>query len=101
MRATACSTRTRSSTCCNWPATTTCMADRAAPVAALALNAFVWGLSWWPFRALQAHGVHALWSTAVIYLVAFAGFVVVRPHALPELLRTPGLWLLAAAAGLT
>jgi len=77
------------------------MGERGAPVLALVVNAFVWGLSWWPFRALQAHGVHALWSTAVIYLVAFAGFVVVRPAALPELLRTPGLWLLAVAAGLT
>lgn len=77
------------------------MADRAAPVLALLVNAAVWGLSWWPFRALQEHGVHALWSTALIYLAAFAGFAVVRPAAVPELLRTPGLWLLAGAAGLT
>jgi len=80
------------------------MADnggRLAPVAALVVNAFVWGCSWWPFRALQDEGVHALWSTALIYLVAFAGFVVLRPTALPELLRTPGLWLLAIAAGMT
>ncbi|GAB3657765.1 DMT family transporter [Ramlibacter alkalitolerans] len=76
-------------------------APKAAAVAALMANAFVWGVSWWPFRALQDHGVHALWSTAVIYLVAFAGFAVLRPAAVPELLRTPGLWLLAAAAGLT
>jgi drug/metabolite transporter (DMT)-like permease len=74
---------------------------RAAPVLALVLNAFVWGLAWWPFRALQDFGVHALWSTALIYLVAFTGFVVLRPAALPELLRTPGLWLLAVAAGMT
>jgi len=80
------------------------MADargRLAPVAALVVNAFVWGCSWWPFRALQEQGMHALWSTALIYLVAFAGFVALRPAALPELLRTPGLWLLAAAAGMT
>jgi drug/metabolite transporter (DMT)-like permease len=74
---------------------------RLAPVAALALNAFVWGLSWWPFRALQAQGLHALWSTALIYGLSFAVFFVLRPAALPELLRTPGLWLLAAAAGMT
>jgi drug/metabolite transporter (DMT)-like permease len=73
----------------------------AAPVAALVMNAAIWGLSWWPFRSLQAHGVHALWSTALVYLVAFAGFVILRPAALPELLRTPGLWLLALAAGMT
>lgn len=74
---------------------------RAGAVAALVVNAGVWGLSWWPFRALQEHGVHALWSTALIYLVAFACFVLVQPRALRELLRTPGLWLLAAAAGMT
>jgi len=74
---------------------------RLAPVLALVVNAFVWGVSWWPFRALQDEGVHPLWSTALIYLVAFVGFVFLRRSALPELLRTPALWLLALAAGLT
>lgn len=74
---------------------------RLAPVAALVVNAAVWGLSWWPFRALQDHGVHPLWSTALIYLAAFLGFALLRPAALPELLRHPALWLLAAAAGMT
>lgn len=68
---------------------------------ALVVNAGVWGLSWWPFRALQALGVHPLWSTALVYLVAFVGFTLLRPSALPELLRTPALWLLAVAAGMT
>jgi drug/metabolite transporter (DMT)-like permease len=74
---------------------------RLAPVLALVLNAFVWGCSWWPFRALQDQGVHPLWSTAVVYLVAFVAFTVLRPASLPELLRTPGLWVLALAAGMT
>ena len=74
---------------------------RLAPVLALVVNAFVWGVSWWPFRALQQEGVHPLWSTALIYLLAFVGFVVLQRQALPELLRTPALWLLALAAGLT
>ena len=80
------------------------MADgrgRLAPVLALVVNAFVWGMSWWPFRALQGEGVHPLWSTALVYLVAFVGFTVLRPAALPQLLRTPALWLLALAAGMT
>src|SRR5437763_5140671 len=80
------------------------MADsrgRLAPVAALVLNAFVWGCSWWPFRALQQEGMHALWSTSLIYLVAFTGFTLLQPRALSEVLRTPGLWLLALAAGMT
>jgi drug/metabolite transporter (DMT)-like permease len=74
---------------------------RAGAVAALALNAFVWGVSWWPFRALQERGVHALWSTALVYLAAFVLFALLQPRALRELARTPGLWLLAAAAGMT
>lgn len=74
---------------------------RLAPVLALVVNAFVWGMSWWPFRALQGEGVHPLWSTALVYLVAFVGFTLLRPAALPQLLRTPGLWLLALAAGMT
>jgi len=74
---------------------------KAGAVAALVVNAFVWGVSWWPFRALQEHGVHPLWSTALIYLAAFVGFLLLRPRALPELLRTPALWLLAVAAGMT
>jgi hypothetical protein len=42
------------------------------PALALILNAFVWGVSWWPFRVLQAHGLHPLWATALIYLVSGA-----------------------------
>lgn len=72
-----------------------------APVAALVFNAFVWGLSWWPFRQLQDHGVHPLWSTALIYLLSLAVLLAVRPGCVAQLARHPGLWLLAAAAGLT
>ena len=45
---------------------------RAATVPALALvlNAFVWGVSWWPFRRLESAGLHPLWATALIYAVA-------------------------------
>jgi len=71
----------------------------ALPAAALVFNALVWGLSWWPLRELQAQGLHPLWSTALIYLLA-----------LPLLLwrldgsdwrRQPMLWGLSLAAGLT
>jgi drug/metabolite transporter (DMT)-like permease len=76
-------------------------AGAAAPVLALAVNALVWGLSWWPFRQLQEGGLHPLWSTALIYVLAGTGYALLRPAALRELLRTPALWLLAAAAGMT
>ncbi len=71
------------------------------PVLALVFNAFVWGLSWWPFRVLQGHGVHPLWSTALIYLLALVCLLAVRPGALRESRGQPWLWLLALAAGLT
>lgn len=71
------------------------------PALALVLNAFVWGISWWPFRELQAQGLHPLWATAGVYLVALALLALARPTALRDCAGHPGLWLLAAAAGLT
>ena len=61
----------------------------------------MWGLSWWPFRQLQALGLHPLWATVLVYLVAVVAIVVARPGALPQLLRTPALWVLLAASGTT
>ena len=49
------------------------MSTRALAAAALTLNAFVWGVSWWPFRALQSHGLHPLWATAIIYALVASG----------------------------
>jgi len=72
-----------------------------APVAALVFNAFVWGVSWWPFRQLHEHGLHPLWSTALIYALSIVAITVARPGAWRELFGTPALWLVAAAAGST
>ena len=69
--------------------------------AALMLNAFVWGVSWWPFRQLEGHGVHPLWATAIIYVVSLACLLVVKPFAWRGFAQHPMLWLLMAAAGLT
>ena len=79
------------------------LARRAALLAALALtfNAFTWGVSWWPFRWLEARGLHALWATALIYGLAVIVILVARPRALTHLLRTPQLWWLVLAAGTT
>ncbi|MES2186193.1 MAG: DMT family transporter [Pseudomonadota bacterium] len=71
------------------------------PALALLLNAFVWGVSWWPFRILEGHGLHPLWSTAAVYAFALACLLCWRPGALWVLLRQPALWPLAAAAGIT
>lgn len=69
--------------------------------AALIVNALVWGLSWWPFRQLQGHGLHPLWSTALVYLFALVCLLLVRPCAWRGFARHPQLWLLLAASGLT
>jgi drug/metabolite transporter (DMT)-like permease len=71
------------------------------PTLALVLNAFVWGISWWPFRQLQGHGLHPLWATALIYLVSIVLLLLVRPNAWRGFASQPVLWILMAAAGLT
>jgi drug/metabolite transporter (DMT)-like permease len=79
------------------------MAARAdwRPVAGLLFNAFVWGVSWWPLRWLQQHGLHPLWATAVIYLLAVAVISAWRPASWGQLVRTPTLWVLVLASGTT
>ena len=69
-------------------------------VMALVLNALVWGISWWPLRELQAHGLHPLWSTVLIYLLAAIGVLVWKPQAWRGVLQHRGLLLLLVAAGL-
>ena len=70
------------------------------PVLALVFNAFVWGVSWWPLRMLLAHGLHPLWATALMYVLAVAVLLVLRPQTLALARRHPALWLLALATGL-
>jgi len=74
---------------------------RAAPALALVFNAFVWGVSWWPFRELQAQGWHPLWATAGVYLVSLAVLLAWQPGALRGFAGQPQVWALMAAAGLT
>ena len=71
------------------------------PALALVLNAFVWGVSWWPFRQLEGMGLHPLWTTVVIFSLAVAMISIVRPRAWGQLLRVPQLWWLVLAAGAT
>jgi drug/metabolite transporter (DMT)-like permease len=71
------------------------------PALALMLNALVWGVSWWPFRQLQSHGLHPLWATVLVYLVSVAVIALVRPQAFAQVLRTPALWVLVLASGFT
>ncbi len=67
----------------------------------LIFNALVWGLSWWPFRQFQAAGLHPLWATVSFFSLSWLIILVLRRQAWRELLATPSLWLIMAAAGTT
>jgi drug/metabolite transporter (DMT)-like permease len=76
--------------------------DRAwLPAGALLCNALIWGVSWWPFRQLEARGLHPLWATALIYLLAVLAITMWRRASWRQLLRAPALWVLVLAAGTT
>jgi len=70
-------------------------------VFALLLNALIWGLSWLPFRHLDSLGLAALWSTAGIYAISTLVLVAIKPRAVKQTLRSPGLWALMLASGAT
>ena len=67
----------------------------------LVINAFIWGVSWWPLRELQAIGLHPLWTTALVYFIVFAGLLVFYRGSLKGFIAHPQLWLLALASGMT
>ena len=71
------------------------------PALALLGNALVWGLSWIAFKALHQHGLHPLWSTAVVFGVALLALLAWQPASLRAFARHPQLLVLAAAAGVT
>ena len=77
------------------------MSVRLLPGLALVFNAFVWGTAWWPFRHLQGHGMHPLWATAIVFTLASLAIVAARPQSIRQVLTTPALWTLVAAAGVT
>jgi drug/metabolite transporter (DMT)-like permease len=71
------------------------------PALALLTNALIWGVSWWPFRQLEARGLHPLWATVLIYALAVVVITLWRRGAWTQLLRAPTLWVLVLAAGTT
>jgi drug/metabolite transporter (DMT)-like permease len=71
------------------------------PALALVFNAFTWGVSWWPFRQLEAAGLHPLAATTLIYLLAVLVLSIARPAAWRELFAHPALWVLVLASGTT
>jgi len=70
-------------------------------VLALALNALVWGLSWWPLRQLDANGLHPLWATTCVFTLATVVLTLISPSGWRHFKQHPQLWWLMAASGLT
>lgn len=71
------------------------------PVGVLLINAFIWGVSWWPLRELQTAGLHPLWSTVIMYCFAMAIVLLYKPSVWRALITHPQLWLLLLASGFT
>jgi drug/metabolite transporter (DMT)-like permease len=65
----------------------------------LLFNALVWGLSWWPFRALSSLGVHPLWATAIIYAICMVVLTITHREHLSSLFQNPWLLLLFLSSG--
>jgi len=76
------------------------MPSKALAASALIFNAFVFGLSWWPFRSLQGHGLHPLWATSLTLGCGLLLLLLLRPLAWRGLFRYPMLWWLLIASGL-
>ena len=77
------------------------MTRPALAVLALALNALVWGLSWWPLRQLDVHGLHPLWTTACVFTLATVVLSFISPSGWLHFKQHPQLWWLMVASGLT
>lgn len=70
------------------------------PVAGLLSGALVWGLIWYPFRALEIAGVSGALATWLVYLLAMVGGAFLLPKVWRELPKA-GWWavLLVLSAG--
>jgi drug/metabolite transporter (DMT)-like permease len=70
-------------------------------ITALITNAFVWGVSWWPFRFMEGAGLHPLWATGLMFAAVLIVVTLYQPRVWLELFASRGLWLLALASGFT
>lgn len=71
------------------------------PALALIFNAFVWGVSWFPFRHIESHGLHPVWTTCLIYVAISLAMGFFRRHAWRGFAAFPMLVALGLAAGFT
>jgi drug/metabolite transporter (DMT)-like permease len=75
--------------------------DKSLATLALITNAFVWGVSWWPFRFMEGAGLHPLWATGLMFAAVLLAVTLYQPSVWLELFSSRGLWLLALASGFT
>lgn len=75
--------------------------SRTLPIAILLINALIWGLSWWPLKALQEHGWHPLWSTTLVFLLGTLAIAAVKPAAIADIARSPLLIGVGVVSGVT
>jgi drug/metabolite transporter (DMT)-like permease len=68
---------------------------------AIVVNAFIWGVSWWPLKVLQDNGLHPLWATAAVYTLVSVAMLLFYRQSGRALLTNPHLWFLAVASGMT
>ena len=73
----------------------------ALPYLSLLFNAMVWGLAWWPFQTMHAHGLAAPWATSLIYALLTLATVLCLRRSLQDFFAHRVLWLLALMSGLT
>jgi len=71
------------------------------PHLALLFNAFIWGVSWVPYKWLEAQGLSILWATAICYVAASIALSLARPQALSALIAHKSLWIMGLFYGLT
>lgn len=70
------------------------------PQIALLINAALWGISWLPYKLMEAEGLSILLATGLAYGLLTAGLASLRPAALMSL-ASSALWPMAIAYGLT
>jgi len=73
----------------------------SGPYLGLLLNALAWGVSWWPLRYLQHHGLHPLWATVLFFALGAVLITLWKPAVWRGLLSSRAAWTLAVAAGTT
>lgn len=69
------------------------------PVSSLLLGAGLWGITWYPMRVLESHGLSGIWLALVLYLSAWLFSLPVTAPALRELVKHWRIFAPLALAG--